>query len=210
MKKIKISILISVFFLFSLFSSTAFAVPDDSILSKHIKEADGTSGQNTNSGSGIKTGHIQDGAVTTTKIIDGAVTDAKITGPISRSKLEKYAKVAVVAQDGGDYTDPVVAMNTLASWCGTPSSTNPCLLKIMPGVYDVGVNSLQMASYVDIEGSGENVTKITGNVTSWNSGVVRGSSDAEIRFLTVENKGGGTVSHAIYNSNTKGSLKVTN
>jgi hypothetical protein len=41
------------------FGSVTFAAQNDSILSQHVKEADGTSGQNTNSGAGIKTGHIQ-------------------------------------------------------------------------------------------------------------------------------------------------------
>jgi len=54
------------------------AVANDSILSQHFKEADGTSGQNTNSGSGVKTGHIQDGAVTTGKIAAGAVVNSSI------------------------------------------------------------------------------------------------------------------------------------
>src|SRR5512139_3679394 len=81
-----------------LFSTLAFAtVNDDQVTSQKIKEADGTSGQNTNSGSGVKTGHIQDGAVTTSKIAvsavtssviaSGAVTNAKITGPISAAKI---------------------------------------------------------------------------------------------------------------------------
>lgn len=269
MKKIsKITLLLVVIFVFSLFTANTFAAPlaDDKVLSQHIKEADGTSGQDTNSGSGIKTGHIQ----------DGAVTDAKITGPISGSKLgahshsgnditsgtvaearidtaiardneimptvlandgdssgldadlldgqhasafassthnhdamyqKKYAKVAVVAQSGGDYTDPVTAMNNLSTWCGTPSATNPCLLKIMPGVYNIGTNRLQMQQYVDIEGSGENTTKITGNIDGF--GVVSGASNAEIRFLTIESKQtGGYFGLAI--SNTGASPKITN
>jgi hypothetical protein len=67
------------------------------VKSANIKEADGTTGQKTNIGSGIKTGHIQNAAVTTAKlkanavatakIADGAVTDAKITGPITASKI---------------------------------------------------------------------------------------------------------------------------
>lgn len=102
----------------------------------------------------------------------------------------KYGKVAVVAKSGGDYSDPVTAMNDYATWCVTPSPINPCLLKIMPGVYDIGSNSLQMQSYVDIEGSGENITRIKGN-TDWPVGVVMGASYAEIRFLTVESAGTG-------------------
>jgi hypothetical protein len=45
-----------------------FALQNDDVLSQHIKEADGTSGQDTNSGSGIKTNHIQNGAVTASKL----------------------------------------------------------------------------------------------------------------------------------------------
>jgi len=106
-----------------------------------------------------------------------------------------------VALSGGDYTDPLTAMNDVSTWCGTPSATNPCLLKIMPAVYDIGTNSLQMQSYVDIEGSGENTTKIKGNVFGL-SGVVYGGNNAEIRFLTVENTGGGDFAIAIYNNSS--------
>jgi len=92
-----------------------------------------------------------------------------------------------VAQGGGDYTDPVTAMNDLSTWCGTPSATNPCLLKIMPGVYDIGTTSLQMKQYVDLEGSGEKVTKIDGSV--FDNGVIIGASNSEIRSLTVRSTG---------------------
>lgn len=305
----KIIFILSIIFSMVLGSTPAFAsVNDDQVTSQKIKEADGTSGQNTNSGSGVKTGHIQDGAVTTSKIADesvstikildsavsstkiangavtdakisgvisgsklgvhthsggditdgtvttskiqdGAVTDAKITGPISGSKIsstglnadtvdgqhasafapashvqsmatvsgleaalagksdvthshdtlyqQKYGKVAVVAQTGGDYTDPLTAMNDLATWCGTPSATNPCLLKVMPGIYNVGNSSLQMQTYVDLEGAGEYVTKITGNIATGVRGVVQSASNSEIRFLSVENTGGGSFHTAL-------------
>lgn len=282
MKTGNVKLGLALLFLF-LIATTAFAVPDDSVLSQHVMEADGTSGQNTNSGSGIKTGHIQDGAVTAGKIVDaavtttkisdsavttgkiadsavtngkisdGAVTDAKITGPISASKIssaglnadtvdgmhavdlapavhthsqaqvtgleaalagksdvthnhdalyqQKYGKVAVVAQTGGDYTSPVTAMNALAVWCGTPSAANRCLLKIQPGVYDLSGGSLQTQSYVDVEGSGENATVIKSTTS-----VVQCADNVEVRFLTVESTGGVSTPNAIY---ITGSTRLT-
>jgi len=149
-----------------------FALVNDSIESQDIKEADGTSGQDTDSGSGIKTGHIQDSAVTTNKIADGAVTDTKLSGTISASKIEdgvfqkKYANVVVVAKSGGDYTSPVSALSAITD----ASSSNPYLVKVMPGLYDLGTSSLQMKSYVDLEGSGPDSTIITTSNYNSNSG----------------------------------------
>ncbi|ALC17380.1 periplasmic copper-binding protein [Desulfuromonas soudanensis] len=116
--KNRLSLLLALCCALTLAASPAFAVKSDEILSHHIMEADGTTGQDTNSGSGVKTGHIQDGAVTDAKIsgvisgtklgshghtgaeltdgtvsgsklADGAVTDAKIAGLISSSKIEQ-------------------------------------------------------------------------------------------------------------------------
>ncbi len=293
MKRRKIGLVLPVLFLYALFAAAAFgaSLSDDNVLSENLKEADGTSGQNTNAGAGVKTDHIQDaavtvskiadtavtnakvadgaisttkivdgavtdaqisgvisgsklgthshngsdladGTVTTTKIQDGAVTDAKITGTISASKIsstglnadtvdgrhasdlapvvhmhnqadvnglevtlagksevthnhdilyqQKYGKVAVVAQTGGDYTDPVAALSDIATWCGSPSATNPCLVKIMPGIYGTG---LSMTQYVDIEGSGSNTTSL--------QGYVNGAPNSEIRSLRIEPVVGG-------------------
>ncbi len=127
-------------------------------------------------------------------------------------KVAFYGKVAIVATIGGDYGDPAAAMSDYASWCGTPSAVNPCLLKIMPGIYTV-TSPVVMQPYVDIEGSGENTTTITGAITSISSppttGTVRGASNAELRFLTVANTGG-SFSTAIFNSSASPSIfKVT-
>ena len=64
----------------------------------------------------------------------------------------------------------------------TPSATNPWLVKMEPGIYDLGDEALVMRPFVDIEGSGQGVTSIT------SAGVfaVIAASDAEIRELTVE------------------------
>jgi hypothetical protein len=87
-------------------------------------------------------------------------------------------KVAIVDKSGKYYSNPVEAMNDIATWCGKPAETNLCLLKILPGIYDIGSNTLQMNHYVDIEGSGENVTKIKGNGSL---GVVSGAQNSAIR-----------------------------
>jgi hypothetical protein len=173
----------------------------------------------------VHTNEIADGAVTTPKIADGAVTDAKISGTISTSKLNvgttagtvapgnhnhdatyqrKYGKVAIVAQTGGDYSDPVAAMNQLATWCGTPMSTNPCLVKVMPGIYDIASNDLQMQEYVDLEGSGEYTTTITGTGGGQNYlNVIAGASNSEIRNLTIDARGGSNSAIAgIFNRGT--------
>ncbi len=120
---------------------------------------------------------------------------------------KKYGNVAVVAQKGGDYTDPVVAMAGISSWCGTPSSANPCLMKIMPGAYDIGSNTLEMQQYVDVEGSGENITSVLSSISSASlppaNGVINGASNAELRFISVSNfTGTGAYIVGILSNNT--------
>lgn len=147
----------------------------------------------------ITVNHLASGAVTTDKMADSAVTAAKISF---------LGKVAIVATSGGDYSNPAIAMLEYATWCGTPSASNTCLLKILPGTYNVGAATVQMQNYIDIEGSGENVTVITGNVDSATAGTVNGAANSELRFVTVKNTGGGIYAMAVYNTGT--SVKVTN
>jgi hypothetical protein len=187
------------------FINVAFAAQDDSTLSQHVKEADGTSGQNTNSGAGIKTGHIQDGAVTNSKIAGNAITSDKILdGAISPSKVGFYNNVLIVAPIGGDFANPVDAVNEITD----ASATNPYLVKIMPGDYNLGTSSfLQMKSYVDIEGSGESITIIKGALWMNGDGLVRGANNAELRFLTVDSQGW-PIATSIKNLNS--TTKITN
>jgi len=184
----------------------SIVIPDNSITSGKI--VDGTIATPDLANGAVTSAKLATDCVGTTHIVDSSVTDAKIIGPISTAKLDlstvqkKYAKVSVVAQSGGEFTSPDTAMASVASWCGTPSETNPCLLKIMPGVYDLAGSTLSMQPYVDIEGSGELNTVITTATNNSSLGTVNGANNAEIRHLTVKNTGTGINVYAFQNNNS--------
>ncbi len=142
----------------------------------------------------------------------GTLDGLDSTAFASSSHTHAYSGMTIVAKSGGDYKEPRTAMNDLGSWCGTPDAANPCLVRIMPGVYDMRNNALTMEPYVDIEGSGENITTITSAHSSGTSdaasATVVGADNAEIRFLTVANRGGSTYSLAFHNHSA--SPKITN
>ncbi len=98
-----------------------------------------------------------------------------------------------------DSPDPAVngtaLLNTLAGLTGT--SDNRFVIKLGPGTYDVGTGFVAMKDYVDIEGSGENVTLITGHPDGPATIIALGVSNVEIRFLKVQNTGGGSLAVAI-------------
>jgi hypothetical protein len=119
------------------------------------------------------------------------------------AKMAYNGRVAIVAKSGGDYTNPATAMANYDTWCPSRSDTNPCLVKIMTGVYDIGTSSVVMQPYIDIEGSGENMTVIQGSINSPSAGVVNGANASDLRYLTVSNVGTGHLNAiAIYNGST--------
>lgn len=95
--------------------------------------------------------------------------------------IKKYASVVIVAKSGGDFADPLIAVDSITD----AGADKPYLIKIMPGVYSNGAAVLQMREYVDIEGSGRNSTKIIGT----GSAVISGAPNSELRMLSVENSG---------------------
>ena len=101
----------------------------------------------------------------------------------------KYANIVVVAKSGGDFDDPIAAINSLTD----ASSSKLYLVKIMPGIYDLGTTPLSMKSFIDIEGSGKNVTVLKGSVATFNGnasdgpGLINGANNSELRNLSVSN-----------------------
>lgn len=139
------------------------------------------------------------------KSVIAAISVAACFSPFTTEAFAGYQGVAVVAKSGGQYTDPVDAMNKIQEWCPTLSAAKPrCLLKIMPGVYSLGTRTLKMREYVDIEGAGETMTLISGkSATSagydatLSTGLVVGASNAEVRFLGIS----ATDQAAFFNNN---------
>jgi hypothetical protein len=102
----------------------------------------------------------------------------------------RYVRSVVVSPVGAPAANGAALLAALAS-ITTASASNPWLLKIEPGIYDVGAASLVMKPFVDVEGSGETVTRITGAGSASSSvGTVQGADNAELRFLSVESVGG--------------------
>ena len=83
------------------------------------------------------------------------------------------------------------------------SQEGAALLRIEPGLYDLATSYLPMKQFVDIEGSGRGVTKITSAYCSSAIGTVNGAAYAELRYLTVENTCSGAWGIGIY-SNSDG------
>jgi hypothetical protein len=72
---------------------------------------------------------------------------------------------------------------------GDASSTHGYLIKIFPGEYDLGSTPLSIPSYVDVEGSGADVTYIHGAPTAFQP--VLYLSTSELRQIRVKNTYGG-------------------
>jgi hypothetical protein len=108
--------------------------------------------------------------------------------------FQQHAKnLLVVAKSGGDFTTITDALNSITD----NSVDNRYLIYVAPGVY---MEQVTMKQYVDIEGAGEQATKITYTGSFYaDSGTVVGVDHTEIRFLTVENTGVDDCAVGIFN-----------
>ncbi len=83
--------------------------------------------------------------------------DMVVTGSLTAATTTtSYAKTKIVSPAGGDYTSIQSAINALDS--SSCSVSAPCLVKVMPGVYN---EQITMHSYIDVVGSGWDSTEIT-------------------------------------------------
>jgi len=104
----------------------------------------------------------------------------------------------VVVQPVGDPAASGAALRAALAGAAADAGAR-CLIKVAPGVYDLGTAPLQMRAHVDIAGAGERDTMLMAQIDSIVAGVVVGADDAELSGMTVSNTGGATYAVAIYN-----------
>lgn len=100
-------------------------------------------------------------------------------------------------------TNPVAsgtALRTAMDGISDAGGSNPSLLKIEPGIYDLGTDTLIMKPYVDVEGSGQGVTVL---IASGSYGV-NGAEHSELRNLSVESTGANPLQIAVQVVGTNG------
>ena len=79
-----------------------------------------------------------------------------------------------------------------------PSSSNPWLIRLGPGIWDLGTGNLLLPAYVAIEGAGEDATAIVAagyTLVGYGTLMLSGSND--VSRLTVYNTGNATYENAI-------------
>lgn len=90
----------------------------------------------------------------------------------------RYANVVMVSADGnGDFLNLKEALDSISD----ASASNPYLVKVLPGRYDLGSEVAEVPAFVDLEGSGTGSTIISGS-----GSMVVFFRSSEIRALTIE------------------------
>ncbi len=129
-------------------------------------------------------------AVNSTRKVTNLNVD-RLDGEDSTDFARARMRTVVVSPVGGAAQNGTALKNALDGITGA-SQSNPYLLEVEPGVYNLGTSpGLTMKPWVDIEGSGEGITTLiaTGSANA-NTGTVVGAANAELRFLTVKSTGG--------------------
>ncbi|MEW5850119.1 MAG: hypothetical protein AB2A00_15120 [Myxococcota bacterium] len=128
------------------------------------------------------------------------VTSVRQDGTVTCAPDAKalFRRTVVVSPVPGDPLASGTALLDALALIADASETNPYVLKVEPGTYELGDASLLMKAYVDIEGSGASATTIIahGADTSETATVITAPA-AELRGLTVANSGGRAYSVAL-------------
>jgi hypothetical protein len=124
------------------------------------------------------------GGITVAAGVSGTDLIIDINGYFDGTRTRTIRPVGTQAQNGA-------ALLSALAGITTASATNPWLLKLQPGLYDIGSSTLSMKPYVDIEGSGELTTTIMSSGLPIAITVV-GSDTTELRFLSLSASSSGS------------------
>lgn len=95
---------------------------------------------------------------------------------------KRYKRTIVVSPVPGDASASGASLLKAVNGITGSTKANEYLVKLEPGYYDIGSNTLNVPGYVDIEGSGKNITTIEG---SSDQGIISLSVFNEFRHLKV-------------------------
>jgi len=110
---------------------------------------------------------------------------------------QSLKQIIIVAKENGEFSDPVAALASIDD----ASSDKPYLVFIAPGVYTLD-SQLKLKPYIDVVGSGQNVTRLTGTISSGSrdhsAALVTLKHHTLLANLSIENMGGSNHSMGIY------------
>lgn len=118
----------------------------------------------------------------------------------------------LVVSAGGAAADNCQGLRDTLTAITDATAANPYVLRLEPGEYDCGTSTVTMKPHVDLEGSGEGITRVFGShdATADDLGVIDLVDQVEIRFVTIENTGGHFGLATAVSATTAGESRITN
>src|SRR5689334_9662075 len=119
-----------------------------------------------------------------------AILAVALAGTLPASaQTAPYTRTVIVPANGTAAANGTALLAAIAGLSPAPSFAVRWLIKLEPGVYNVGTTPVVLSQYVDIEGSGVVQSILQGSVEplfpSLMGGLVRGASNSELRNLTI-------------------------
>ena len=135
-----------------------------------------------------------------------ATNSSQLNGMSSDEFQGAYSRTIVVSPGPTEAASGQALLDAIAGISGN-SATNTFLVKLEPGIYELGTTPLVTKPFVDIEGSGPLMTVIrSSGSSSTTQGTVMLGTQVELRLLQVRNQGGAPQSRAVYVSGGGGTL----
>lgn len=105
--------------------------------------------------------------------------------PMSGEDLKPLANVISVAEQNGDFSNPIAAMDSITD----ASDSNPYIVVMAPGIYDLGSQTLTVKPHVTVQGSGIDRTVLLSNGDNSNASVVQLVENTTVSDMTIRQLG---------------------